>query len=140
MKTNELIKQLRAADPEGQLDVVVGGTAIYTVEVLPGYYDGAYEHLVQEPEDSPYYNIRGGIISKTGYKVVLGIVSLEDALFDCEASGDYFPICLEGMSEQSEERYRAEIAKWRKEAREFYEKRDERKAKLEAIRNENNKN
>lgn len=143
MKTNELIKQLRAVDPEGILEVTVGNAPIRTIERLPGYYDGPYQKLIEEPKDSPYYNVRGGIVSREGEKIKTGIWTIEDALFDAVADGDEFPIYYEGFDgepTEADDYWEGIFNNVHKEAREFYEESSERKARLEEMKNENNKN
>jgi hypothetical protein len=82
MTTNELIARLREEDPEGNTQVVVGNTPIYTVESLPAYYDGCMQVLIQDHSKDPYYNITGIRFQSDGRKVSLGRMDWEDVLWN----------------------------------------------------------
>ncbi len=57
MKTKDLIERLKEADPEGETEVVVGGTDIYFVESLPG--SCRYELLPYHGFGEPKYRQLG---------------------------------------------------------------------------------
>lgn len=83
MKVKELIQQLQNFNPEAE--VVVGGEAIFFAEELPGYYDGYYQKLIQDPRKAPYYNVQGLEFSRTGTKVKLHLLELSDIIWNCES-------------------------------------------------------
>ena len=120
MKTKKLIEILQQADPSGELECSVGGTDIFAAHTAPGYYDGVHEILVRDPLVS-WYNVVGGIISSKGTKVNIQLLTLEDALFDSEANGEYFPICVDTdyVNPASNERFHQKIAAWRQDVVDF---------------------
>lgn len=97
MKTAQLIEQLKKEDPEGDTEVVVGGTPIHFVSREPGYYDGHYEVLIEDPAKKPYYAVIGGVATGQGSKVKLHLLSIEDALYNCntEEELDAFILTLD---------------------------------------------
>lgn len=109
VKTRELIAELQAADPSGELPVCVDGEDIYFVERLPGYYDGAYQQLIHDESKKPYWSIVGGKITRKGEKVRIQVMSIRDVIQDMPD----LPVELdEGMREY----YENKIAEWRAEA------------------------
>jgi hypothetical protein len=87
MKTKELIEMLQEADPSGELEVVAPHDGvwsdIYFVEVLEGYYDGAYQVLLHDPElKGKCYSVIGAQYRNDGSKVVLHVESIQDAMID----------------------------------------------------------
>ena len=82
MKVKDLIKNLSSMDPEAE--VVVGGEAIHFIEQLPGYYDGSYECLIEDPSKKPYYAVEGMKFTRSKQKVVLHMLTLEDIIWNCE--------------------------------------------------------
>jgi len=91
MKTKDLIKELQEADPSGELEVCVGNIDIWTVTVLPAYYDGKLQVLKRDPAlTGKCYDIIGGKYVSGGSKVVLEPMSITDVLWDNpEAEIDY---------------------------------------------------
>jgi len=80
MKVKELMEVLSKLDPE--LEVTDGVSSLYTVEVLPAYYDGCYTKLKQDHSLDPYYNIVGARIESEGMKVRLRFLGWEDVIAD----------------------------------------------------------
>ena len=52
MNVGELIEQLKNLDPN--LEITDGRDALYSLEVLPGYYDGCFTKLYQDKDDEDY--------------------------------------------------------------------------------------
>ncbi len=86
MKTKDLIKELMKLDPTGDIDVCIGNAAIYSIEKLPGYYDGAFERLIQDHSLDPYYNIVGAEYIRNEQKICLNKM----AVVDCFKSPKFF--------------------------------------------------
>lgn len=82
MKAKELIQELMKMDPEAE--VVVDGDAIHFVEQLPGYYDGYYETLIENPSKKPYYSVEGVRFSKAKQKIRLHMLRIDDIIWNCE--------------------------------------------------------
>lgn len=83
MTTKELIRRLEELDPEGTLEVAIGGCEpIYVVERLPAYYDGSLQVLIQDRALDPYFNVVGGKIVRSGEKIRLSAYTIEDLLGD----------------------------------------------------------
>ena len=83
MKTKELIEELRRLDPNGDTDVVLHKSMpIHYVERLPGYYDGCYEQLIEDPAQKPYYAVLGTKIKVKDDKICLIGLSYEDVVFN----------------------------------------------------------
>lgn len=80
MTTNELIERLKREDPEGTAEVIVHGNPIYALERLPGYYDGSFGRLIQDPKKAPWYNIVGFCETRAGTKLRLCTMSMEDVI------------------------------------------------------------
>lgn len=125
MKTAELIRALQQVDPEGTAEVVVGGRPIYFVEKLPGYYDGPYEILIQDHTKDPYYNIVGMRQTRSGTKLRLVTIDMEDLILDnpdilIELDPSIGPERLASMEKWVEEKRQEsrkineEIAEWKK--------------------------
>ena len=94
MKTKDLIKALSDADPSGELECCVGNVDVYHVRKLPAYYDGAFEVLVHnESVRGKQWSVIGGKIVRSGYKVQIECISLDDAMFDMRGN---FPIEIVG--------------------------------------------
>lgn len=72
MTTNEFIKELKKADPEGNCHVRLNGECPICVERKPGYYDGAYTYI----EDGKFH------VSTKGDKVDVMTYDLEWWLAD----------------------------------------------------------
>ncbi len=115
MKTRELIRQLQAADPGGELECCVDNHDILFVERQFAFYDGALEILVRDPGLQGQYDVVGGIIQRAGEKIRLHILSLEDAL--SEAQNGPFSVNIEGADDETRARLEQQIDIWRKSAR-----------------------
>ena len=116
MKTRDLIAQLQAADPSGDLECVIGCDDIYFVQPLPMYYDGRPWLLVHdEALRGKAYSIVGLRYPSGGRKVSITTQSAEDVLseapdapIDCEdASRPY----VEGVRAK----VKARLAEWDRE-------------------------
>ena len=119
MTTNELIEALKAQDPTGNCQVVIGGDPIYFVEKNPGWYDGWYGQLVQSV--SKYYNVIGYEITNEGEKLILHTLSLEDVL----ANNPELPVHVKDNNSRYIEkvnRTRESVTELVKHAREYYGK------------------
>jgi len=121
-----LIAALQEADPEGTAEVVVGGSPIYFLERLPGYYDGAYSVLIQDHTKDPYFNIIGMKFTRSGTKLKVVTMNSDDILeHDPEAIMELDPSLGEHRIKQMTEnieaareearKNKAELAKWREE-------------------------
>ena len=80
MKTKELIQQLQELDPEGDIDVIIDGVPVWTVEDLPAYYDGLKPELIQLGHE--YFDIIGYRYTSKGRKISLRSCRLSDALVE----------------------------------------------------------
>ncbi len=114
MKTGELIRLLQEADPSGEVECCIDNHDIYSVELWPAFYDGALEILIRDPSLRPNYDVIGGIIRRTGQKIRLRSLPLEDAVWD--AKGQEFPITIEETDPQTRFYIEQEVQKWRDEA------------------------
>ena len=81
MKTKELIRLLQQEDPSGELEVCADGMDIHCVEKLPAYYDGDLRVLIKD-ETKPFYNIVGMEIRRSGHKIKIHTLDLEDVVID----------------------------------------------------------
>lgn len=81
MKSKELIEELQKLDPSGEIEVVVGGEAIYFVDHQPGYYDGAYEVLTRDPSKK-CFNITKIKRTRQGSKLKIRTFSAENLIWD----------------------------------------------------------
>ena len=81
MKSSILIKRLLELDPEGNIEVFVGGSDIYFVDKLPYYYDGKPDILIKD-ESRQDYNVIGVKQMDKGEKIELKTFSLDDVVFD----------------------------------------------------------
>lgn len=114
MKTNELIRLLQEADPSGEVECCIDNHDIYSVELWPAFYNGFLEILVRDPSLRPYYDVVGGIIRRTGQKIRLRSLPLEDAVWD--AVDKDFPIDIEETHVETRQHIEKEVQKWREEA------------------------
>lgn len=115
MKTNELIKRLQQADPSGELECCVGNIDIYFIETLPAYYDGALQVLVHDEKlKDKAWSIVGAKIKRSGEKVQIHTVSIEDAIYDMVDSKRDFPVEVEDGSSGYNQQL---VDKWKSEAR-----------------------
>ena len=112
MKTNELIRKLTEADPSGELEVTVGKTDIFFLQVLPGYYDGCYQTLKRDPElEEKCYDVIGAEIRSESRHVCINTLGVCDALLD----NPDLPVSFDG--EYAERHYASIVEKWRSEMR-----------------------
>jgi hypothetical protein len=115
MKTRELIRQLQEVDPSGETECCVDNHDIFFVERQFAFYDGALEILVRDPARQPYYDVVGGIIRRTGEKIRIHVLSLEDAIFEIE--GRPFPIEIQTTDDVSRKILEETIQRWHDDAR-----------------------
>jgi hypothetical protein len=80
MKTKELIRQLQAADPSGEIECCVENADIYSVEIAEAYYDGQLQILDRNPAILGY-NVTGAHYG-AGYKIRIVPHSIGEALCD----------------------------------------------------------
>jgi hypothetical protein len=112
MKTKELIRQLKEADPSGKLECVVGNVDIHYVDTEPGYYDGWYEVLIRD-EREDCYNIIGARVTRKKDKVQIHTLPIEWALMNDPEMHIYI--------DDEEERYVKRYEKLRFETRKIYD-------------------
>ena len=111
MKTKELIKQLREADPTGEEEVTVGNTDIHFVDgLLPSYYDGCQQILILDEKNIDSYNVIGGKVRAEGNKVVIRLHSISDAIFE----NPKLPVDYSELVGDTKKRYKANHDKMRK--------------------------
>ncbi len=110
MKTKELIRQLKEADPSGELECVVGNVAIIDVGTEPGYYDGWYEVLIRDDEGC----VKAARVTKKRDKVSIFTHPIEWVLLD----NPEMPIYID----DNEERYVKRYEDLRKETRRIHDK------------------
>jgi len=119
MKTNELIRLLQEADPDNECEVTVMGKDIYFAERVEGYWDGYYETLIHDPNlKGKCYSIIGGRVTTEGDKVRLWVVSIEDAMNDCDSDEDLDNFKLEFDLTYTDPKRRGRIKKKYARARE----------------------
>lgn len=82
MKSKVLIEILQDLDPSGETEVTAGGGDIFSVEILPAYWDGSLNVLIRDPSKAPYYDVIGMEEIRTGNKIRLNIMGLDDVIFD----------------------------------------------------------
>jgi len=81
VKAKELIRRLQDLDPSGEIEVTVGGHDIYFLDMDPGYYDGCYQVLIQDPElIGKSYSVIGIEIRAGGQKIDLHTMGYKDVL------------------------------------------------------------
>jgi len=114
MKTKELIEQLKENDPSGELEVCVDNLPIYFVDVLPAYWDGRLQCLIQDHSKDPYYNIVGYRITSNGDKLNLRTMDLGTVLLDNPEA--VVELDLDSMPSEKP-RWEKIVEKERKEAR-----------------------
>lgn len=114
MKTSELIRLLQEADPSGELECCIDNHDIYSVELWPAFYDGFLEILVRDLSLRPHYDVVGGIIRRTGQKIRLRPLPLEDAVRD--AADKDFPIDIVETHVETRQQIEKVVQKWREEA------------------------
>jgi hypothetical protein len=82
MKTKELIRLLKKADPSGEEECCVENQDIFSVEPWPAYYDGRLQVLSRDPKIKPFYNVVSGKYVDKGTKIMITPLSIEDAIFE----------------------------------------------------------
>lgn len=83
MKVKELIQQLQELDPSGETEVSCGNHDIWTVEMLPAYYDGRLQLLIRDPEKTgECFDIIGAKYVSKGQKIKLTSMGVTDVLWD----------------------------------------------------------
>lgn len=90
MKTKDLIKLLQEEDPSGELECSVWGYDVYSVEMLPAYWDGNLQVIERDERG----RVVGGKITDQGNKVVIKYMTLCDLLLDYPD----LPVKFEGMT------------------------------------------
>jgi hypothetical protein len=114
VKTRELIRQLQNEDPEGDAEVVVGGTDIYFASREPMYYDGTPTLLVHDPEKvGKCFSVIGLRIPYGGHKVRLHVLEAEDLFIDHLDA----PVVYDNPTEEGRARHRHRIEEIRAEMR-----------------------
>ena len=92
------------------IEVTVDGIDIYSLELLPYYYDGKQEILIRD-DSSPYYNVIGAKWQGKGSKIVIKTLSIEEALgYNLE-----LPIDFSELTDQEKKRYEYNVEKWKEE-------------------------
>lgn len=108
MKTADLVRLLQEADPSGELEVTVGKTDIWFLQVLPCYYDG-YVEILKRDQTTEYYNVLGAEKRGHGYHVMIETHSIADMLngdpdlpvtFDCPAGEEKYGQRIESMRQE----------------------------------------
>jgi hypothetical protein len=116
MKTRELVRLLREADPSGDMDVVAADNSdIHFVEVQPAYHDGLGQALARD-EECNFYNVTGGRFLVSGHKVRLHALSIRDAIRDRPD----MPVDLSEIEKDTPydlDRHEKQIERWRRESR-----------------------
>lgn len=79
MKTKELIKMLKEADPSGELHVRMAGGVPKCAYPLPGYYDGNYSYI----QDGKYH------VSMTDKKVDVICWGIDDFMEEVFMNNDF---------------------------------------------------
>ena len=77
MNVKELIEKLK--DFPEYTEVTDGAASLYSVEILPAYYDGCYTKLYQNKEYD-VWNITGCKIESVGNKLKLSFLDWEDVI------------------------------------------------------------
>lgn len=115
MKTKELIRRLQEEDPTGEEEVILSdGSDIFTLESIPGYWDGCYTTLIRDPSKLPYYDIIGAKYRSDGDKIRIRGMNWEDVLWDHPE----YPV--EVIDTFCAKRMQNEVDKVREEIRQFY--------------------
>ena len=123
MKTKDVIALLQKLDPSGENQVSVCGRDIVEITMYPAYYDGALEVLERDTtkSDVPEFQIVKARMIRSGVKIVINPLSIEEALLD----NPELPVEVENPTE-----WRLMlIEKWREEGRRIQEEISKREAK-----------
>jgi hypothetical protein len=114
VQTKELIRRLQEADPSGELEVTVGKTDIYFLQVIPSYYDGHCQILKRDPVlEGNCYNIVGAEIRSKGQHVCIETHSISEMLAD----EPDLPVTYDGTA--AEARNKRRVEEWRATGRRF---------------------
>lgn len=113
MKAKELIKQLNAIDPTGEIEVFSDGGDIHYADALPWFYDGKPGILIKD-EARTGYNVIGirQINVKDGNKVYLKSLSLEDLAYENYDSDKEFIV-------EGDDAFKERYSKYCEEAKEL---------------------
>ncbi len=109
MKTKDLIRHLKDADPSGELECCVGNADILAVYHQPAYWDGCLQVLVRDKTKSPYYDVVGARYVSDGYKVMIQPLSVSDALLE----NPDLPVDTSGLYDSARSRYDHAVSKQR---------------------------
>jgi hypothetical protein len=111
MKTKKVIEILQKLDPAGENEVSVCGRDIVEITMYPAYYDGALEVLERDEtkSDVPEFQIVKGRMIRSGVKIVINPMSIEEALLD----NPEMPVEVENPTEWR----MMLIERWREEGR-----------------------
>jgi len=132
MKSKLVIQMLQELDPTGECEVCVGNIDIFDIVIEPAYWDGCYQRLVRD-ETKECYNIIGGEYISEGNKICIDGMSIKSALWnDPELPVKFLD------DEMNMDDYKQSVEEERKEAREWADGREERKASLTKIREKQN--
>lgn len=110
MKTRELILALQKADPNGELEVVVGNEPIFFLTNDPAYWDGTLQKLILD-NTCHFYNVVGAVYCRVGAKIQIHTHSITDALW----KNPDLQVRYEGY--MCEERHRDNVERTRIEAK-----------------------
>jgi len=114
MKTKELIRRLQEEDPTGEIECCVGNQDIYFITQEPAYYDGPLQVLVHdESKRDKQWSITGAKIVRSGAKIQIHTMSIEDVIFDMVYFGNDFPVHIE---DDTSGHYQKMVDKWKEDA------------------------
>lgn len=124
MKTKDLIAALQKEDPTGELECCVGNIDIHFVSQEPAYYDGSLQVLERDMTNQ-YYNIIGAKFVRSGSKVQIHTLSIEEAILE-------HPDMLVDCTDDRHGREAPRVEKWREDAKKAIAAADAWFAKLKA--------
>ena len=87
MKTKDLIEQLQAEDPSGEMEVCVDNVDIHFITTETSYWDGPSQILIRDSKLSPFYNIVGGTMNFEGSKIQIHTLTIKDAYIEAMLDG-----------------------------------------------------
>jgi hypothetical protein len=122
MKSKEVIRQLQEVDPSGEVEVCIGNCDIHFLTQIPAYHDGTLQ-VLERDKDVRYYNITGAKYVRTGNKIVIYPLSIQDAISN---SPKDFPVDYSELSEsqaQATKKAHDELREWHRKADYEMEKR-----------------
>jgi len=111
MNVEEMIEELKKLDPK--LEITDGHDSLYSIEVLPGYYDGCFTKLYQD-KNKDCYNVIGCKIEADEYKVKLHFMGWSEVL-------ENDPDAVVEMNEYTK-KYYEEVEKYRTYIKELFKK------------------